>query len=411
MMDERNVFDARIRAILENAAEEVPAGAWAGIEKRLPSKKVRTVPLWAGVFSGIAAAAAAAAAFFLSGTSDSTFSDRQYDRLALASGDDIIRIENRGTPSLYLADIPAAQPLKEIMRPVFGEETEAESGSTDVTTGISDSIAEGTGTAGTIEEEKSIVREDSMTAKPENAAPEETYGTDWAEIMAADERQGRRIRTSITLSGNAISNSNPALNRQNSAIISYRPNKNTPKKDVVSESGESSYSVPVSFGVGVKIDFTKRWALGVGVNYSHLSRTFTGTFFDYEDGVLVSDNTYSNILNKQDYIGIPLNVYFSILSNSFIDFYAYAGGTAEKCVSNRFQMSAEGTDIHHREAVEGFQFSVNAGLGMEFIIADLFGIYIDPSLRYYFPDARQPHSIRTAQPLMFGLELGFRIRL
>ena len=147
------------------------------------------------------------------------------------------------------------------------------------------------------------------------------------------------------------------------------------------------------------------------MNYSHLSRTFTGTFFDYEDGVLVSDNTYSNILNRQDYIGIPLNVYFSILSNSFIDFYAYAGGTAEKCVSNRFQMSAEGTDIHHREAVEGFQFSVNAGLGMEFIIADLFGIYIDPSLRYYFPDARQPHSIRTAQPLMFGLELGFRIRL
>ena len=53
MMDERNMFDARIRAILENAAEEVPAGAWAGIEKRLPSKKVRTVPLWAGVFSGI----------------------------------------------------------------------------------------------------------------------------------------------------------------------------------------------------------------------------------------------------------------------------------------------------------------------------------------------------------------------
>ena len=48
---------------------------------------------------------------------------------------------------------------------------------------------------------------------------------------------------------------------------------------------------------------------------------------------------------------------------------------------------------------------------MEFIIARTFGIYVDPSLRYYFPDARQPRSIRTAQPLMFGLELGVRIHL
>ena len=74
-------------------------------------------------------------------------------------------------------------------------------------------------------------------------------------------------------------------------------------------------------------------------------------------------------------------------------------------------MTADGYDIHHRESVRGMQFSANAGLGMEFIIADTFGIYIDPSLRYYFPDSRQPRSIRTDQPLMLGLELGFRIRL
>ena len=48
---------------------------------------------------------------------------------------------------------------------------------------------------------------------------------------------------------------------------------------------------------------------------------------------------------------------------------------------------------------------------MEFIIADTFGIFIDPSLRYYFPNESQPQSIRTAQPLMFGLEMGLRIHL
>ena len=233
----------------------------------------------------------------------------------------------------------------------------------------------------------------------------------WAELLSEEDgyRRGRRI--SVTLSGNAISNTNASTSASGSSSIAFRPGKNSLTEDYISQTSESSYAIPLSFGAGVKIDFTERWSMSAGINYSMLGRTFAGTFFDYEDGVLVSDNTYSNILNSQDYIGIPFNVYFSILKNDLVDFYAYAGGSAEKCISNRYVMTAETAGIHHNEPVQGFQFSANAGLGMEFIIADTFGIYIDPSLRYYFPDARQPHSIRTDQPLMFGLELGFRIRL
>ena len=93
-----------------------------------------------------------------------------------------------------------------------------------------------------------------------------------------------------------------------------------------------------------------------------------------------------------------------------MDFDAYAGGTIEKCVADRYRMGDAGSLIHN-EKVQGFQFSANAGLGVEFIIADMLGIYIDPSLRYYFPDSRQPKSIRTVQPLTMGFEMGFRVRL
>lgn len=445
---EENRFDSMFRSVLRDAQEDVPDGIWARIEERLPAvgtaagekdgagheKTRRIIPLWARISYGIAAAAAIASILFVSGTFDDSISRKAYDSMADAGIHNEVDILDEDTAAeavspgktLAMAELGIGKesiPQETLPYPgasssnglaytgVDTAQNETEIINTD--DGSHTDIAGGTGTkdiAGGAEEIKN--EHSSLPDTDADDALNSAYDDSeaWKKLME-EEKQNRKIRTSITLSGNAVSNTNAAASRDASAPVSYLPSKNTPKKDVVSEASESSYSVPVTFGVGVKINFTERWALGAGVNYSHLSRTFAGTFFDYEGDVLVSDNTYSNIRNRQDYIGIPVNVYFSILRNDFIDFYAYAGGTAEKCVSNKFIMTAEGMGIHHSEPVQGFQFSANAGLGMEFIIADTFGIYIDPSMRYYFPDARQPRSIRTAQPLMFGLELGFRIRL
>ena len=56
------------------------------------------------------------------------------------------------------------------------------------------------------------------------------------------------------------------------------------------------------------------------------------------------------------------------------------------------------------------QLSANAGIGVEFMLGRYVGLYLDPSLRYYFKSG-QPKSIRTAQPLMLGFELGLRFNL
>ena len=188
-----------------------------------------------------------------------------------------------------------------------------------------------------------------------------------------------------------------------------RPGSATEGSPVKENEGSCNYGIPLSFGLGAKIIFTPRWSLGVGVNFSMLSRTFSGTYTTYAEDGAPTVTPYSKIRNVQSYVGIPVNAYFSIVKSKAVDFYAYAGGTVEKCVSNRFRMAE--TDGLYREKVEGFQFSANAGLGVEFIVADMLGIYIDPSIRYYFPDERQPKSIRTIQPLTLGFEMGFRVRL
>ena len=52
-----------------------------------------------------------------------------------------------------------------------------------------------------------------------------------------------------------------------------------PKKTGIKEtSTNTTYGIPVSAGLGVRLDFTPRWSLGIGVNYTMLTRKFYGTY-------------------------------------------------------------------------------------------------------------------------------------
>ena len=436
--DEDKLFDSQIRSVLGDAREDVPGQVWLGIEQRLSAmeagpaesavtrhRKAAVIPLWMKVAASTAAAAAVAALLFLSGSFDGTVQDRQYSRMAESNHDfGIIATGENGLHNIMTADIPHPADITGIPYP---DTTEAVTDGLAHASGGSETavpdVAEASGSTETEEvpvqgneavntdAEPANGRNDAGTGDAGSADTEEAGdAAEWARLLGEDDGDRSGIRTAITLSGNAISNTNPTVS-YDGAPISYSSGRPRLTEDRVIESDESSYSVPVSVGVGVKVDFAKRWAASIGVNYSRLNRTFGGTFFDLHDDGTYTTTDFSHISNSQDYIGIPVNVYYNILKSRIIEFYAYAGGAAEKCVSNAFRMSADGTDINHREAVKGMQFSANVGLGMEFVIADLVGIYIDPSLRYYFPDERQPRSIRTAQPLMFGVELGFRFHL
>ena len=139
-----------------------------------------------------------------------------------------------------------------------------------------------------------------------------------------------------------------------------------------------------------------------------LSRKFFGTYTKVNDLGVVENSTSSDIRNTQHYIGIPVNAYYDIVHSNNVNLYLYAGGTVEKCITDRYDIL--GTAMVHKEKVQGVQLSANAGIGVGFRLGRHLGIYIDPSLRYYF-DCNQPVSIRTAQPLMLGFEVGLRAYL
>ena len=263
-----------------------------------------------------------------------------------------------------------------------------------------ESVSEST----TVVETQPVVSEPETEQKTITAETAQTTGS-WVENDV--ELRERRIRTSLVVSGVAGTN-NPQAKEGLSPMKSPALGKQYTKTTIEQTSTETLYGIPLSFGAGVKLHFSERWSLGMGLNYTLLTSKFNGKYIKVTDGVEEAPIA-GNVRNVQHYIGIPINAYYDIVRKDFIDLYAYAGGTVEKCIQNKYQVQTT-TDIHHCEEVKGVQLSINAGIGVEFRLGRYIGLYIDPGLRYYFNNG-QPKSIRSSQPLMLGFETGLRFNL
>ena len=395
--DKENInSDLLMRSILEGGQEEVPAHIWDDISSELDAMARRKkVALWwrrSAVATGAGAIAAAVAAilFLNPGKND-------MDIVPAPTSNDMIAVvtdmpESIGSPAEEKVMIAEARPahvarIKTVeAEPIAIEEVETAPEATVVEESTEPQVAE----------EKIV--EEKIAEEPIRLPKS------WDD---EDEVKKSAVKTSLVLSGLAGTN-NPQANTGKSLM--KRPSlSNEPVKTGIKEtSTHSVYGIPVSFGAGIKIEFTPKWALSAGFNYSMLSRTFYGDYIKVDDNGVAAPSVSSDIRNVQHYVGIPVNAIYNILDGNNISFYAYAGGTVEKCVANKYEVLSIST--MHRNNPAGLQFSANAGIGAEFMIGKHMGLYIDPSLRYYF-NCNQPKSIRTVQPLTLGFEMGLRVKL
>lgn len=404
---EDNRFDLEIRSMLENAREDVPEGLWQGIESRLPAPaKARPAAIWWKIASATGAVAAAVALTVFFST-----------RPVVQNPVDIIPSQDSGLSQLM--ETPLA-PETGNMKPLsisqaFGESV-SETDGEDVTETAGESIVEENAAAGTAgkEETAPAAGTEETAVADETAVREENTAENWIrKYESADfdesggELQGsRKEKRGVVLSAyaDALSNSNTAK----ASDINMLKRPAVPQATTIEETGESRYAIPVAAGIGLRFDVSKRFSIGTGVSWSYLTRSFSGQFNELDaEGAIISQTGYTNIRNSQHYIGIPLNLYVDIIRKDFIDFYAYASGSANYCLSNRYQM-----DKSKSYSPEGsnWQFSAGIGMGVEFIAAKKVGFYIDPSLNYWFT-AGEVSNIRTRQPLMLGLELGIRLHI
>ena len=399
MFDEKDNID--FKGILEGAQEEVPASVWEGVSAGLDkAARGKVVALWfrrAGIAT-VAAAAIAGMLLVLPEDNGADIVPRAEDSymIAVVENDPVIPADTAETAVPEMIYVAKAEPVKfkaEAAEQAVQTETPAADAGIPADTAEEPDDTEDYHASG--QERKS----DNTGA--ENAAE---WKDEWVEV---EEPVRKKKNASFILSG--LTGTNAAQNETVKDIFKRPdPNPGPATTGVTQTSTNSAYGIPVSFGAGVRIGLSSKWSIGAGVNYSMLSRNFYGTYTKVGAGGNIENSTSSDIRNTQHYIGIPVNAYYDIVDSRNVNFYAYAGGTVEKCISDKY--SVLNTSIIHKEKVDGFQWSANVGIGVGFKLSEHLGLYIDPSLRYYF-DCGQPYSIRSAQPLMLGFEVGLKVNL
>lgn len=400
MFDENNDID--FRSILEGAEEEVPVRVWEGVSAGLDkAARGKVVALWfrrAGI--GVATAAAVAAVMLVLPT------DNGADIVSEADGSDMIAVVENGpaipadtaetiAPEMVYMAKAAPVKVKTVGQTVPTEVEIPEHMVSEERFPADQETPECTADEHATQQEKVMEKTNQeVTAE---------WKDEWSDI----EETTQKRNVAFVLSG--LTGTNAAQNEAGKNIFKRPdPSPGPAVTGVKQTSTNSAYDIPLSFGAGVRIGLSPKWSIGAGVNYSMLSRKFSGTYTKVNAAGVIENSTASDIRNTQHYIGIPVNAYYDIVDSRNVNFYAYAGGAVEKCISDKY--SVLNTSIVHKEKVSGFQWSANVGIGVGFKLGEHLGLYIDPSLRYYF-DCGQPHNIRAAQPLMLGFEVGLKAYL
>ena len=414
-------FDDKIREMLAEPQEHLPAGLWDGIEARLDAagtgrRKAAVVP-WRRVVAGVTSAAAAVALLFVCGYHFLLKPTPEADTLAENAAFDVVApSEGNSAVQLALAEVPEAPKRKTydsaLPTPAAADESvKAMSESVEVTENLPEpvEVTENLPESVAVAEDDVVKTEDGDLFDVSVPAPECEIKVDNSDIDEAygkeDEVRKRLNRLPLELSVGGNSFGGPQKSSGPRKMFVRGNRDSFTGRNFVEGTNSDSYSLPLSFGVGLRYRITDWLGVGIGVNYTLLGKKVSGVYYDENSGPHSVD-----MKNSQHYIGIPLDVYFSMFRTHRWDVYASLGGSVEKCVLNSYSGMLEGENVSHKPKVGGVQTSLKAGFGLEFSPVDFLGIYIDPSVRYYFNN-NQPRSIRTAQPLAFGVEAGLRFKL
>ena len=152
----------------------------------------------------------------------------------------------------------------------------------------------------------------------------------------------------------------------------------------------SKHHLPIRFGLSVQYQLNNHLALHSGISYTYLYSEF-------------SIPLYQNLSydQKLHYLGIPLGVTWQLWSTNRFHFYLSGGAMVEKCV----RADVDGSSVSKKP----WQWSVAAAAGAEYTFIPQLGVYLEPSLGYYFDDGTslehyyKEHSL--APSIMFGLRL------
>ena len=400
-------FDLIVRSMAQDAREEAPRRVWSSVRRSLRGRAVASAWAWRALAGAAVAAVVALVAIpslkrgSMPSTPETSVTLAQAAQVPEAS--EVAPAQEIEISELTLASEPVplvaqAYPSVEsrVVIPAEPEETAPESVETAP-------VAAPAPAQAALPAAADPAVETAPAAQAHKSTPS---GVDVFALMEAEDA-ARMVARRPALTLGTQMGTNDKATAGFSPVRLAAPSKTSPLSKAVSEAGESTFDIPISFGLGVKAYFTDRWAVGTGIIYTRLGRRFEGVYTETNTSGVTTNVIKGRFTNVQQYIGIPLTLSYDIVSNDAVSVYGFGGAAVERAISHRFRIpgaSAVKGDI------SGVQFSASAGFGIGFKLTDHLGLYVDPSLVYYF-DCNQPKSIRTQQQWQGRLEAGFRLDL
>lgn len=384
-------FDELLRSKVSGCTREAGEDLWsrldAGLARRKRARVIRRS------FAAVAAAAAClAVGLVLSDRSDDPAVQENTFAKAEVTETEVMPIREQ-IRSVEDRLAKASTPARASMPAIIATAPEEELSETGNTQDLHEDRTIGTDT------EEIISETAPQTVKKEDVA-EPVQDIDWAALAREDEKEASRRSPLLALASNLTSNA-----AGDGFMAELGPSHASSQSGLHPEAGlpvpvdQPEYYMPLSFGAQIKIPLGKRLYAGIGASYSYIVSKYAAL----SNGVLYPE-TYSQL----HYLGIPVNLQYNFIENRSFDAYASVGAMADKCLNARY---VYGNNVQN-SSVEGLQYSASAGVGVEYWMTRNVGIYLDPSIVWYFNNTNhpQPLSIRTAEPLQARFEAGLRFR-
>ena len=151
---------------------------------------------------------------------------------------------------------------------------------------------------------------------------------------------------------------------------------------------------PISFGLTLSYPITKRLSVSTGAVYTRLSSDF----------LTIVQNHQIKRHQVLHYVGIPLNLQFSVWQWRRLDLYLAAGGQVDWNVAAK--ANTDGVD--QKMDKDRMQWSIGGSLGVQYHIVPQVGLYAEPGIRHYFNNGSSISNFYKDKPTNFNLQLGLR---
>ena len=164
------------------------------------------------------------------------------------------------------------------------------------------------------------------------------------------------------------------------------------------------HKLPITLQIMFNHQLSKRLSIETGLSYTRLASTIsTG-----------SSNAYIQEQQRLHYLGIPFRLGWRWYSMAHLSLYSSAGMMLELPIKSAVDISHIVNDICTFQKETSLdvpcQLSGSFGLGLQYDFTPHFGVYLEPSLQYFFDDGSSIKTYRTEHALQIALPLGIRFR-